>query len=380
MATKAEQVHWGTEPQWEEISKDPVERACALARAENWYHHMSDDNDHRKWILEFMKSNNFKDSEIKAVARTGQTVTVPDEVAPNEPGCIVGVLARLLSLGAPLPEVRKERLLKAIRHLAEKGKTIREVEKVEGLPNIQDRIREQVSNLIGELEQFEDQFFVAGNTNSKNGCNAIADYIHKRNIRGVQATRIAEWFRRRLDPIETLLDGKADDQLKEAYSLYTKKQLKEYHKWLNCLIEACQHQVEVSKKLRQPRRRRPKDPVKVVKSLKYKKEDEAWKIKSVHPTKIIGAEKVILFNTKTKTCTILEASTKTGLSVKGTTVIGFDADKSKSKRLRKPDPLLKAIREDGGIRSVKNAIGLSNTVEKEASGRVNADTIILAVY
>ena len=378
MASKAEQIHWGSEPQWDEISKDPIERVCALARAENWYHHMSDDGDHRKWILEFMKSNNFTDSEIKAVARTGQTTTAPDEVAPNEPGCIVGVLARLVVLGAPLPEVRKQRLLKAVKHLAEKGKSIREVEKVEGVPNVQDRIREQVSNLIGELEQFEDQFLIG--SNPKNGCTAIADYIHKRNIRGMQATRIAEWFKRRLDPIDTLLGGKSDDQLKEAYSLYTKKQLKEYHKWLNCLIEACQHQVEISKKLRQPRRRRPKDPVKVVRSLKYKKEDETWKIKSVHPTKIVGAEKVILFNTKTKVCTILEASTKTGLSVKGTTVIGFDADKSKSKRLRKPDPLLKAIREDGGIRSVKNAIGLSNTVEKEARGRVNADTIILAVY
>ena len=100
----------------------------------------------------------------------------------------------------------------------------------------------------------------------------------------------------------------------------------------------------------------------------------------MHPTKIIGAEKVILFNVKTKTCTILEASTRNGLSVKGTTIIDFDADKSKSKRLRKPEPLLKAIREDGGIRSVKNAFGLSNTVEKEAKGRVNSDTVILATY
>lgn len=380
MATKAEQVHWGTEPQWDEISKDPIEQACALARAENWYHHMSDEAEHRKWILEFMKVNNFKESDIKAVARTNRTVTAPGEVAPTEPGCNAGVLARLLVKGAPLPPVRKERLLKAIRHLAEAGKNIREVEKVEGLPNIQDRIREQVSNLIGELEQLEDAFLVTKGADSKNGCSSVADYIHKKNIRGVQATRIAEWFRRRLDPIDTLLGGKADDQLKEAYSLYSKKQLKEYHKWLNCLIVACQHQVEISKKLRSPRRRKPRDPSKVVRNLKFKKEDAEWKVKSVHPTKIIGAEKVILFNVKTKTCTILEASTRNGLSVKGTTIIDFDADKSKSKRLRKPEPVLKAIREDGGIRSVKNAFGLSNTVEKEAKGRVNSDTVILATY
>jgi hypothetical protein len=48
--------------------------------------------------------------------------------------------------------------------------------------------------------------------------------------------------------------------------------------------------------------------------------------------------------------------------------------------LRKPEALLKAIRENGGIRSIKNAFSSSNTQEKEAKGRVNEDTLILAAY
>ena len=66
--------------------------------------------------------------------------------------------------------------------------------------------------------------------------------------------------------------------------------------------------------------------------------------------------------------------------MKGTTIIGFDSSKSKCKKLRKPEPLLKAIREEGGIRSVKNAFGQSNTAEKDAKGRVNEDTVILVTY
>lgn len=379
MAIKTDKAHWGPEPQWDEISKDTLEQSCALGRAENWYHHMADDDDRRRWICEFMKSHKFTDAQIKAYSRTGRVSVEPDEIAPNEPGCNLGALARLVALGAPVPEVRKERLLRGVRYLVEAGQHIREEEKSEGIPNIQDRIREQVSNLIADLEQLEDAF-ILGKAPSYDGCKDIEEYIKRKNIRGVQASRIAEWFKRRVDPIETVLQGKADEQLKEGYSIYTKKQLKEYLKWLNCLIIACQHQVEVSKKLRAPRRRKPKDPVKAVKSLKYKKEDTDWKIKSVAPYRIIGAEKVVLFNTKTRVCTILEAETREGLSVKGTTIIGFDSSKSKSKKLRKPEPLLKAIREEGGIRSVKNAFGQSTTAEKEAKGRVNEDTVVLATY
>jgi hypothetical protein len=379
MAINTEKAHWGIEPQWEEISKDSIEQSCALARAENWYHHMSNESDHRRWIFEYMKSHKFTDEQIKAYARTGQTGTTTDEVALNEPGCNLGALARLVTLGAPVPEVRKERLLRAIRYLTHKGLSIQEEVKADSTPKIQDRIRDQVSNLIADLEQIEDAFFV-GTTSEHKGCKDIEDYIKSKDIRGVQASRIAEWFKHKIDPIEAVVQGNADEQLKEGYSLYSKKQLKEYLKWLNCLIIACQHQVEVSKKLRAPRRRKPKDPIKAVKSLKYKKEDTLWNIKSIAPYRIIGAEKIIIFNTKTKVCTILEAETREGLSVKGTTIIGFDPLKSKSKKLRKPEPILKIIREEGGIRSVKNAFVQAKTTEKDAKGRVNEDTIILAAY
>jgi hypothetical protein len=118
----------------------------------------------------------------------------------------------------------------------------------------------------------------------------------------------------------------------------------------------------------------------VVKNIKYKKEDTNLKIKSVSPYRLVGAEKAIIFNTKTRVCTVFEAETRQGLSVKGTTIIGFDSSKSKSKKLRKPEALLKIIQEEGGIRAVKNAFASSNTQEKDAKGRVNEDTLILAVY
>ena len=65
MAINSEKAHWGLEPQWTDISKDPIEQSCAIARAENWYHHMASEDDRRRWILEFMKSHKFTDAQIK---------------------------------------------------------------------------------------------------------------------------------------------------------------------------------------------------------------------------------------------------------------------------------------------------------------------------
>ncbi|NBR24781.1 MAG: hypothetical protein EBU08_13625, partial [Micrococcales bacterium] len=123
MAINSEKAHWGLEPQWTDISKDPIEQSCALARAENWYHHMASEDDRRRWIFEFMKSHKFTDAQIKSYGRTGRVSVDADEVAPNEPGCNLGALARLVTLGAPVPEVRKERLLRGVRYLVAKGLT-----------------------------------------------------------------------------------------------------------------------------------------------------------------------------------------------------------------------------------------------------------------
>jgi hypothetical protein len=69
--------------------------------------------------------------------------------------------------------------------------------------------------------------------------------------------------------------------------------------------------------------------------MNYKKEDTEWKIKSVAPYRIVGAEKVVLFNTKTRVCTILEAGPTRGFLSREPPSIGFDSSKSKSKKLRK---------------------------------------------
>jgi hypothetical protein len=113
--------------------------------------------------------------------------------------------------------------------------------------------------------------------------------------------------------------------------------------------------------------------------MKWKKQDTELGVESIHPSRIIGASKVVLFNAKTRVVTLLEAENADGLDVKGTTVVAFDPKGSKCKKVRKPKDFIKGTK-DGGIRAFKNAFDALKTDEKEGKGRTNEDTIILTVY
>ena len=72
---------------------------------------------------------------------------------------------------------------------------------------------------------------------------------------------------------------------------------------------------------------------KLVEKLKYLKTDDKFKIASVQPDQIIGASELWVFNTKTRKLGKYIAKNidpkglgrdGSGLSVKGTTIIGFD--------------------------------------------------------
>lgn len=396
----AERQHYGEEPTW---SSNEANDAL-YCRALNWYHHMSEEDDHVKWLLAYLKESSRPQNEIKAVAATKRGSLFWGEIGANDLGINLGVHARILSLGGWIPQKTLERFNLGIKRLVLMGTSMQEVkvEVREDQPTvgIQERISEQVRRMIGHLEMVEDCLIrnetpvypcACAGADAEEGhvcetCGGtkktdsnLNDWISRR-VKGVHANRIAEWFRRRLSEIESVLEGTADDQLIEGYSLFTKKNLKTRRDWLNQVVEACEHQKAVAKKMRTPRRKRQKAPIEIVKNLKFKSIDGEYKTKSILPSKIVGAEKLVTFNTVTRVCSIFEADSRLGLSVKGTTIIGFDPKKSVCKVLRKPEELIGVVAKNGGIRAIKNAFNASKTVEKEPTGRINDDTILLGVY
>jgi hypothetical protein len=168
-------------------------------------------------------------------------------------------------------------------------------------------------------------------------------------------------------------------ELKEGYSGYSKRSLAGIKQLIEDIIKNCAEKIANEKKTPTIRKKRRRSPIDVVKKLKYKKEDAEYAMISIVASKVVEAQKLVVFNTKYRAVTIYEADSSHGLSVKGTTIIGFDPKKSKTKRLRKPKDFFAKIK-DKGIKVVRSTFESIRAVEKPATGRINQDTILYGVY
>jgi hypothetical protein len=67
-----------------------------------------------------------------------------------------------------------------------------------------------------------------------------------------------------------------------------------------------------------------------------------------------------------------------GLTVKGTTLLGYDEKLSVTKTLRKPQDVLKRLLE-GGKLVLRKIMDEVKSKEKPARGRINSDVILVRV-
>ena len=111
---------------------------------------------------------------------------------------------------------------------------------------------------------------------------------------------------------------------------------------------------------------------------KYEEKNEEFKLTSISPTDIIGASKLIVFNTKYRELTIYTTLDPAGFIVKGTTIQNFSKDSSKSKKVRKPENILPVVKTSG-IREINKRFTDLNTKSKTPTGRLNSSTIIMKV-
>ena len=104
-------------------------------------------------------------------------------------------------------------------------------------------------------------------------------------------------------------------------------------------------------KNRKPRKRKVKSPEELVVKVKVLDKFDELKLVSVPTTEIIGAMQLWVYNVKTRKLGCYVASDSSGLSVKGSTIIGYSETKSVHKTLRKPEVTLPEV-----VRSALNEI------------------------
>ena len=106
-----------------------------------------------------------------------------------------------------------------------------------------------------------------------------------------------------------------------------------------------------------------------------------YKLVSIDPQNIIGAQELWVFNVKTRKIGKYIATNGFSvgqLGIKGTTITGFDDVKSIQKTLRKPEESLKEFASAGKVVLRKFLDNLTTTGIK-LNGRINNDVILLKV-
>ena len=346
-------VMYGHEPKFNrELSK--IELMATL----NWYTQNKDTRDAVKYANDYFKKN-YK-LNIENVIKEYPTT--------------FGFVCRILNNGGIINEKDitwfNETILKIKNDLANyKVEVVVDDKPV--MPNIQDRIREKASECIGELEGLLDEYTLSKFTSNPKPYGVM----HTLNIKGVHTNRILEHWKRIRAEYDTVLTTE-DELIKEGYSNFSKTEIKKIVGFCDSIITDCMKVVDEANKSRKPRQRKQKTPEQLVSKLKYLDKHEA--LVSENSKDIIGAIQLWVYNTKSRKLGCYNADDASGLSVKGSSIIGFNESKSTQKKLRKPEVTLPEILKGGKV-YLRTALDDIKAVPATLNGRLNTDTILLRI-
>lgn len=326
--------------------------------AMNWYNAQIDSKEAKSFLLEHLYNINTPKKTVRGFSKIADA------------DCrTVGVLARMQSRGAKLSPAHKETFDCALMGLisAAESENVSENEQQEVVtkkPNVQDYMRAQANNVIGELEEALDK----------------RDYSTKAisAIKGPHQSKwVLDWLNARGEEFRSVISTK-DEQIREGYSNYSKKEIKEVINFIDVLSHTLQTQKAIQKQTRKPRAKKQKSAQEVVGSVKYLKSEPSLKVTSVHPSEIVGAQQLWVFNVKYRKLGVFNAADPQGLVVKGTTVKNFDEAKSFSKTLRKPEKSVPELLASGKV-ALRHFMSNIRAKESTLKGRLNEDVLLLKV-
>lgn len=331
-----------------------------ISNALSWYSQNKENKDSQKYALEFLKKKHKLDA--KPVIRKKSST--------------FGFVCRIVSNGAILPlenQTWLENEVESIRKELSTKKFEDIPEKKENVVNIQDRIRERASECMGEIEGLIDDLVLS---DFKANVSPYATF-HAFEIKAVHTRYILDTIKKRRAEFDEAMTSK-DSQIKEAYSNFTKTQLKKLVAFCDQVIVDCNKVTQTSIKNRKPRKRKVKSPDQLVAKVKICEEFKELNLKSIDVKTILGATQLWVYNTKTRKLGCYHANDVDGFSIKGTTIQNFNETKSIQKKLRKPEVAVPEVLNGGKV-MLRNFMDGIRAVESPLNGRLNADIVLLRI-
>jgi len=326
-----------------------------LTQALSWYAQNRDNKDATKYAVEYFK----KKLKIQA----------PDAIKSQV--STFGFICRIVSLGGVLNDSNAKWFNETVQKLQEQTPVVKQA--TAAVVSIQDHIRKKASDCIGELEGQIDEMIIS---EFKANVSPYAT-MTSMDAKGAHTKFIIEHFKTRRVEYDTVLTT-TDADLKEAYSNFTKTQLKKLVAYCDQVIVDGMKLAGEAIKTRKPRKRKVKSADQLISKLNYAKDFAELKLTSVDPKTIIGASQLWVYNTKTRKLGVYNAADASGLNIKGSTIQNFAESKSVSKTLRKPAVTLPEVLKAGKV-ALRNVLTDIRAAESVLTGRINNDTILLRV-
>lgn len=245
--------------------------------------------------------------------------------------------------------------------------------------NIQDRMREQVADLLGTWEGYMDDWR-AGEYDIKKFDPYREMLSYQPAIKPAHAKIIQDGYADMLAEAREVVEF-VDEDIKEAYGFWTARKT-ERQKFLNffeAIHTACETIINTGKATRKTRKPKAVSKDKLIAKLKFKESDPSLGLASCNPINIIDASALWVFNTKNRKLIkyVADPLIQT-LSVKGTTIVGFDEVNTVQKTVRKPE-VLKGASKLARTKFDKLYNDLTTT-ESKANGRINEHCILIKVF
>lgn len=319
-----------------------------MARALSWYNMFWDTKRLTGTANRYLKKNKINKvipSNV-GIRTAGAIIRLieRDQIAMEDNAFLKNWLSRLQDPGPVKDEVRSNR----------PAVTIQEATAI--------RLNEYITGLDNAFEDFiESKFKKKFNTKK---------YLANKGVKASYIQGMMDWAQSVYDEIFLSM---TDKELKEGYSNLTMTQKKKILKFFNEMITELGSYRNAIKSVR---KRKVVPASKIVSKLKYQTQFPGLKLVSEAPEKLVNAKEVWAYDTDKR---VLRYYTSiSGMTVKGTTLKGFDF--GEQRKLRKPDEQLSVITKSRKGQWIKQFKTTIKTVVTAPNGRFNDSTIILKVW
>jgi hypothetical protein len=360
-----DEMHYGPEPMGDDYFENK-----SLNHFFSWYNYMWDRNKVNQVIVGYAKEHGYKNaSKLKKL---------------YIPGTIAAMI-RGLENGMKFPDhndypgegtaghqkhIHKELRAYNRKAIEMKAEDIDRAVVVKKRKTVQENIDAKVVELLGEVDYAIDVW----DTNPFD----MYKYLTDNKVSSAVALKMPAQYIDIQEEIKEAIEG-TDEQLKEAYGFMNIGEKRKFLTFVNKIILDTERYAENNKPIRKPRKGKAVSAVKVVSKLSYLDHDPENQVKSIDPSKIVGAKQLWLFNTKTNEIVKYDEIDRGGLSVKGTTIKNFNEKTSSSKKLgTKTEHFIKRILDAGSI-TLNKVMSEINSKAGNVTGRVNNNMIILKV-